>query len=95
VGWEALDDGDTAAAGIGETLVACPATQVPLDRPVQQAGDPPAQVVVPGQHISDPVWHTQDPLAERHVGEHVVDQVRGACGHAPTAAARTETSTFA
>ena len=39
--------------------------------------------------------HTQDPLADRHVGEHVVDQVRGACGHAPTAAARTETSTFA
>jgi hypothetical protein len=37
----------------------------------------------------------QDPLADRHVGEHVVDQVRGGVGHAPTAAARTETSTFA
>ena len=29
---EALDDGDTAAAWIGETLGACPGTQVPLDR---------------------------------------------------------------
>ena len=87
---EAVDDGDTAAAWIGETLVACPGTQVPLDRPVQQAGDTPAQVVVPGQHIPDPVRHTQDPLADRDVGEDVVDEVRSTFGHAPTATTRTE-----
>lgn len=57
---EALNDGDTAAAWIRETLAARPGPQVPLDRPVQNAGDTPAQVVVPG----------------RHVGEHVVDEVR-------------------
>jgi len=92
---EALDDGDTAAAWIGETLGACPGTQVPLDRPVQQPGDPPAQVVVPGQQVPDPVRHTQGPLADRHVGEDVVDEVRSTFGHAPTATARTDTSPLA
>jgi len=46
---EALDDGDPAAAWIGETLGACPGAHVPLERPVQDMGNTPAQIVVPGQ----------------------------------------------
>ena len=92
---EALNDGDPAAARVGEPLVARPAPQVPLDRPVQQAGDAPAQVVVPGQHVPDPMRHTPDPLADRHVGQDVVDEVRRTFGHAPTATTRTETSPLA
>jgi hypothetical protein len=63
--------------------------------PCIDACDPPAQVVAPGQHVPDPARHTQDPLPDRHVGEHAVNEVRGPFGHAPTAATRAEASPFA
>ena len=92
---KALDDGDTTAPWTGETLVACPGTKVPLDRMVQNARNATAHVVVPGQQIPDPVRHTQDPLADRHVGKDAVDEVRCAFGHAPPTAARAKTPLLA
>ena len=56
---------------------------------------PPAQVVVPGQHVPDSVRDAQDPLAYRYIWQHVIDQVGGAFGHSAPATARAEAATLA
>jgi len=90
-----LNDSDTAASWAGETLVACPGTQVPLDRPVQYARNAAARVVVPGQEVAGAMGDTQDPLPDGNVWQHVVDKVRCAFGHAPPTATRAKTPPFA
>jgi len=40
-------------------------------------------------------WHAQHPLAHRLLGEDLVDEERGALGHAPRAAARAEAAALA
>ena len=46
--------------------------------------------MIPGQPVTQARRQTQHPLPHGHPREHLVDQVRRALGHAPSAAARTE-----
>jgi len=53
------------------------------------------ECVIPRQQIAQPVRHAQHPLAHGHLRKHLVDQARGALGHAPAATARAEAPTLA
>lgn len=53
------------------------------------------KIVVPRETIPQPVRHAQDPLSDRHIGKHPVDEMRGALGHSAAAAARAERTPFA
>ena len=65
-----------------------PAAERAEHRAYEDAGDGPAQRMIPRQHVPQAMRQTQYPLTERYLREHVIDQVRRAFGHAATAAAR-------
>jgi hypothetical protein len=48
-----------------------------------------------GEEQSQLERHAEHPLAERHVGQHAVGQVRGGATHAPSVAGRTNSPQFA
>ena len=92
---EVLKHGDAAATGIRDAVRLCPRAQMALHGPVQDACDPSAQVVTPRQGVSQSMRQSQHPLPDRHIGEDVVDEVRGAFGLAPPATTRTEPAPLA
>lgn len=55
----------------------------------------PTELVVPCQEIAEPVGQAQHPLAHRDVRQDAVHEARGALGHAPASAARTESAALA
>ena len=61
----------------------------------EDAPDGGTELGVEGQQIADAEGEREHPLADRHVRQHVVDQVRGCVGHAPAATGRTETAALA
>jgi hypothetical protein len=54
-----------------------------------------AQSMIPGQPVAEAVRQAQYPLPHERPREHPVDETRGELRHAPSATARTETSTVA
>ena len=95
VGWESLNHRHGATLHIGKAALAGARAQMPMHLPQQHAHHGLAQVVAPGQQIPEAVRQRQDPLSNRDIRDDVVHQVRGALGHAPAAAARTEPSALA
>src|SRR5262245_47318534 len=92
---ETLEDGDAAALGCGHPAVSGPAAQVSLDCSMEDSRHGATQIVAPCEEIANPVRQRQDPLPDRHVGEHLVDEVRGTLCHPSTVTARTESAPFA
>lgn len=92
---EALKHSDAAATGMRDAVRLSPRAQMPFDRSVQDARHPSAQVVTPRQDVAQSKRQCQFPLPDRHVGDDMVDEVRGAFGHAPPAATGTEPASFA
>jgi hypothetical protein len=84
---EPLDDRDGAAAAVHHTRQCRPATQAAQHSTHEYPCHGFARIMVPRKLVPQPVRQTQDPLPDRHVGQHVVDEVRGTFGHSATAAA--------
>ena len=89
---EALNHDDTAGAAVADARIARPVPQLAKHRLREHSSHRAAEIVVPGKEISKPVRQAQDPLAHGHIGEDVVDQMRGALGHPATATAWTESA---
>ena len=104
-----LNNRHGATVYIGKAALAGAGAQMPMHLPQQHAHHGLAQVVAPGQQIPEAVRQRQDPLhpnahsprvggpglSNRDIRDDVVHQVRGALGHAPAAAPRTEPSALA
>jgi hypothetical protein len=93
---EALDDDDGAAAPVHYPVrVAGPPPEEPKDRAHEDPDHRPTQGMVPGEPVADARGQRQDPLPDRDLGKHVVDEMRGALRHPPAAATRTHRAPFA
>jgi hypothetical protein len=91
VGWKSLNDRDRAAAPASNPLLdARPPAKPPEHRTHEHADHGSTQVMIPRHHVAEPVWNRQHPLTDRDRGKHVVDQMRGAFGHAPAPARGTD-----
>jgi hypothetical protein len=53
------------------------------------------QIVIPCEQVPQAIREAQHPLPNRHVGQHVVDQVRRTFGHAAAAATRAKAASLA
>ena len=91
---EALKHRDAAAPGMRDAMRLGPRAQMAFDGLVQDARNPSAQVVTPRQQVAQPMREREHPLSYGNVGEDVVDEMRGAFGHAPPATTRTEPAPF-
>lgn len=87
---EALDDPRGAAAPIGDAGTVRAAPEEPEYGSDSHPADRATQVVIPGQQVPQPVRQTHDPLADRHVGKDVIDEMRGPLRHPSAPAARAE-----
>jgi hypothetical protein len=84
---ESLNHDDGTAVATFDVGVARPIAQHANNAPDEHTGDRPAKIVVRRQPVPQPVRHTQDPMPNRDVRKHPIDQVRGAlCHPAPPAA---------
>jgi len=92
---KSLHDGDRAAAPVSHAGVPCPTPVEPEDRSQGSAHDGAAEVVVPGQPVTEAVREAQHPLAHRHPWEDVVDEMGGTLGHAAPTATRAKSPTVA
>jgi hypothetical protein len=94
-GPEALQDGHRAST----PLWGAGTPGAPPERPEHDADEyaahRPAEIVVPRQQVAETVRQTQLPLSDGHGRKHVVDQVRGALGHAPAATTGAHRAAFA
>ena len=79
-----------AAASRLDALVARARSKHAVHRTQQRARNRATQVVVPRQLIPHAVRQTQDPLPDRHIGEHMIDEMGGALRHPAAAAAGTQ-----
>jgi hypothetical protein len=82
---EPLNDGDGTTAPVRDSVALCAPANKPEDgaRTQRLPRDTDRD---PSPTRSAAIRQAQHPLADRHVGEHVIDQVRGTLGH-PTAPA--------
>jgi hypothetical protein len=85
---EALQDHHRAATAAGDAPLAQATPQEPEHRPHEQPRHRPAAVVVPRQPIPQVVREGQHPLADRHVRQDMVHEMRGVFHHASAAAPR-------
>jgi hypothetical protein len=92
---EALHDRNCAAAGVGDVVTACPPPEESEHLPHGHAANGPTQVVIPREDVPQPIRQTGDPLADRHVGKNMIDEMCGALRHAGAAAAWTESAPLA
>jgi hypothetical protein len=92
---EPLNDGHGTAAAAHHTGVPGPTTQKAEHHPERDADNRPTEMVVPRQLIAQPIGQTQDPLSDRYIGQHVIDQVRGTLRHAASATRCTEAASLA
>lgn len=90
-----MDHRDGAPATIGHIVQARAAPQPAAHRAQEHRDDGATEVVIPGEPIPQAVGQAQHPLPHSHIGKDVIDQVRGALGHPPPTAARTERPAFA
>jgi hypothetical protein len=56
--------------------------------------DRATQIVIPREQVSQTIGQTQDPLPNRGIGQHMVDEVGRAFRHASPAATRTEAASL-
>ena len=84
-----------AAAVIGDAVSPRALPQEPEHHAQRDSDDGATQLVIPGKQVPQPMRQTQHPLSNRHVGEHVIDQIRRTLGHAATAAPRAEAAALA
>jgi hypothetical protein len=57
-------------------------------RPHEHPHDCSTESMVPHEQVPQLIRQTEEPLPNRHVGQHVIDEMHGAFGHAATAATR-------
>jgi hypothetical protein len=92
---EALNDHDGPAPAIGDAVVprACPQeTEYGSHvHPHNRA----TQVVIPREQVPQTIREAQHPLPDGNVGQHMINEVRRAFGHAATAATGTEAAPLA
>jgi len=95
-GAEALDEGDRAAlAARSAPLLARAPAKLGEECAEEGAEHGAREPRVVGAAIAKRIGKRQDPLADRHLGEDAVDEVRRGVGHAPPAAGGTEAASFA
>ena len=92
---EPLDHGHRATTTVLDAALARASAQEAEHGSGEQANDPAAHVVIPGQLAPQAVGQTQDPLSHGHVREYVINQVGGALGHPAAAATRTDREALA
>jgi hypothetical protein len=92
---EALDDRDGPAPAVCDAAAARACTQKAEDGTRVHTHDRATQIVIPREQVPQTVRQAQHPLANRDVGEYVVNQVSRAFGHASAAAAGTESAALA
>jgi hypothetical protein len=66
---EPLNDGDGTTAPVRDSVVLCAPAQKPEDGAHLHSGYRATQIVIPRQHVAQPIGQAQHPLADRHVGE--------------------------
>ena len=89
--WTAVTAGPTAHEAAPGRLLAQPAE----DGAQEDAQHRARQCRVEGELIAHGHWHGEHPLADRHVREDAIDQLRGELAHPPAAAGRTKRAPFA
>jgi hypothetical protein len=92
---KALDRGDGAGLRIGDPGAPRATSVEAAKRPRVHGEDLATELVVPCEQIPQAKRQAQHPLAHRHGGEDVVDEMRRPLGHPPPAAARTYRARFA
>jgi hypothetical protein len=92
---EALNDHHGAAPAVDDAITSCATPQEPEYCAHCDAGHGPTQLVIPRQQVPQPMRQTEDPLPDRHVGEDLIDEMRGPLGHPATAAPRTNPTALA
>ena len=83
---EALHADDGAGAAGGVPFIAGSTRVERLDGAHEDSAAPAQYGGVADHEEADGVGEAEHPLADRHLGEHVVTQVRGGLGHAATGA---------
>jgi hypothetical protein len=92
---EALDHDDASGEAVADARAARAVPQPAKHRLREHGGHRATESVVPGEQVAEPVRQAQHPLAHRHVGQNLIDQVRGALRHAATATAWTQRAALA
>jgi hypothetical protein len=92
---EPLDNNHRAATTIRDAAVAGAGAQAAEHRADEHSDDGAAQVVVPRQVVPHAVWQAEHPLTHGHIGEHVIEQVRGSLRHPAAAATGTHRAALA
>jgi hypothetical protein len=78
---ESLNHGHRATTTVRDASIARASAQKAEHAADEHGDDGATQVVVPRHLVPQAVRQTDNPLPDRHVGEHVVEQVGGALGH--------------
>jgi hypothetical protein len=92
---EALHDRNAPAAAARHAVAFGAGAEGAEYRAHEKADDLTADVMAPRELIPQTVWKAQDPLADRHIRQHVIDEMRGTLRRAAAAAAWTETASLA
>ena len=92
---EALNDRHGAAAAIGDAVSPSAMPEEPEHHSQRDADDGATQLVIPSDQVPQPMRQTQDPLSNRHIRKHMIDQMRRPLGHPATAAPRAEAAALA
>jgi len=92
---EALDRRHGARLPGGDALAAGAAPIERAERADVEGEDLAAERVIPSEHVAQAKRQAQDPLPDRDGGEHVLDEMGGALGHATPAAARADRTRLA
>jgi hypothetical protein len=92
---KALDDRYRPGASLGVTPTLGPLSVETEQGPRVDPKDCAAELVVPSEAIAELEREAQHPLTDWHLREDMVDEVRGALGHAAAATARAEAPAFA
>jgi len=92
---EPLNRGDPSAAGVDQPLPGRTPPQPGEDGAQENAQHRARQLRVEGKLVAHRHRHGEDPLADGHVRQDAIDEVRGELAHPPAAAGRTEPAPFA
>lgn len=92
---QALREHDGARSATSDACARGALAQPSEQRAHEDAADRRTQLRVEGQEVADSKGEREHPLPDRDVRQHVVAQVRGGVGHAPSAARRAEAAPLA
>ena len=87
---EALDGGDGAAPTVRDAALTRPAAVEAQESARVDREHGATEPMIPGEQVAQAMREAQHPLPDRDGRQHVVDEMRGALGHAPAAAARAD-----